>query len=117
MFFVFVILIAVVVFVLFLKSKRNESFDTITEVETIGMKEIISVFKRPEVIEKLKSNADYKAVALKEQIKDGDLKISVAIFDSSKNEITENILQAWKAKRLESDLEEAFGDKYMLILQ
>ena len=115
--FIFVLFGAIAVIIFIKKLKKNSCSYSLCEVETIGMKEIISVFKRPEVIEKLKSNADYKPVALKEQIKDGDFKIAVAIFDSSKNEIIENTLQIWKAKRLELDLEEAFGDKSMLILQ
>ena len=115
--FLFVVLAAIALIIFIGKIKKNSCPFDLSEVEIIGMKEIISVFKRPEVIEKLKSNTNYKAVVVKEQMEDGYLKIVATIFDSGKNEIIENSLQAWKTKVLEPELEEAFGDKSMLILQ
>ena len=109
-----VIAVLAIIFVVLRKTAGGIPY---TEVESLGMADVIKVFKRPEVLEKLKSNENYKAVAVKGTHDDAFTSIVATVFDAEKNEVISEPFCAWKAKMLEADLLEAFGDKSMIILQ
>ena len=111
-----VAVVAVIAVIVFITIRRGGGLSC-AEVESLGMADVIKVFKKPEVLQKLKSNKTYIAVAIKETLDDGSAKIVATTFDNEKNKVVSTPFCAWKAKKLEADLLEAFGDKSMIILQ
>lgn len=115
---IYVVLAVIAVLAIIFVALRKTSVGIFyTEVESLGMADVIKVFKRPEALEKLKSNKNYMAVAIKETHDDGFTSIVATVFDAEKNEVISEPFCAWKAKKLEADLLEAFGDKTMIVLQ
>lgn len=112
-----VLAVIAVLAIIFVALRKMAGGIPYTEVESLGMADVIKVFKKPEVLEKLKSNKNYIAVAIKETLDDGSAKIVATTFDNEKNEVVSTPFCAWKAKKPEADLLEAFGDKSMIILQ
>lgn len=114
---IYVVLAVIAVLAIIFVVRKTAGGIPYTEVESLGMADVIKVFKKPEVLQKLKSNKNYIAVAIKETLDDGSAKIVATTFDNEKNEVVSTPFCAWKAKKPEADLLEAFGDKSMIILQ
>ena len=91
-------------------------YDT-KEVDILKMEDVIRFFKKKEILDKLKSNNNFLAVAIKENKKDY-YQILCAIYDKSKEEVLnfDNCALVFKAKDIDIDLKNAFGDKDMVVL-
>lgn len=91
-------------------------YDT-KEVDILKMEDVIIFFKNKEVFDKLKSNNNFLAVAIKENKKDY-YQILCAIYDKSKEKVLDidNCALMFKAKDIDTDLKNAFGDKDMIVL-
>ena len=91
-------------------------YDT-KEVDILKMEDVIIFFKKKEILDKLKSNNNFLAVAIKENKKDY-YQILCAIYDKSKEKVLnfDNCALMFKAKDIDTDLKNAFGDKDMIVL-
>ena len=91
-------------------------YDT-KEVDILKMEDVIRFFKKKEILDKLKSNNNFLAVAIKENKKDY-YQILCAIYDKSKEKVLDidNCALMFKAKDIDTDLKNAFGDKDMIVL-
>ena len=91
-------------------------YDT-KEVDILKMEDVIIFFKKKEILDKLKSNNNFLAVAIKENKKDY-YQILCAIYDKSKEKVLDidNCALIFKAKDIDIDLKNAFGDKDMIVL-
>lgn len=114
-------LVAIVVGVYLIFKERGEKdiFSVIKceKVDTLAMSNVIKFFKQSDILEKLKENKDFIAVAMKQNETDGSFKIACCIFDKAKSNILDmEHVKCFHAKMLDRDLQEAFGDKEMIIL-
>lgn len=91
-------------------------YDT-KEVDILKMEDVIIFFKKKEILDKLKSNNNFLAVAIKENKKDY-YQILCAIYDKSKEKVLDidNCALMFKAKDIDTDLKNAFGNKDMIVL-
>ena len=91
-------------------------YDT-KEVDILKMEDVIRFFKKKEILDKLKSNNNFLAVAIKENKKDY-YQILCTIYDKSKEKVLDidNCALMFKAKDIDTDLKNAFGDKDMIVL-
>ena len=91
-------------------------YDT-KEVDILKMEDVIIFFKQKEVLNKLSSNENFISVAIKENKKDY-YQILCAIYDKNKEEVLDidNCALMFKAKDIDTDLKNAFGDKNMIVL-
>lgn len=107
-----------IVLVFFNKFSKRELFN-VKEVEILKIEDVIIFFKKKEIIEKLKSDSNLLAVAIKEQVKD-KYNIVLTLYDKSTDEVLniDNCAYAlkFKAKDIDIDLKNAFGDKDMIVL-
>lgn len=87
------------------------------EVEILKMEDVIIFFKKKEVFDKLVSNNNFMAVAIKEN-KNGYYQIICTIYDKSKEKVLniDNCTLMFKAKNIDNDLKNAFGNKDMIVL-
>lgn len=94
------------------KLKCNE------EIDTLSMAHVIKYFKSPDKLSELRENKNFIAVALKENQTDGSVKVACCMFDKSISEVVDiEKAYCWYAKNLDKDLQDAFGDKPMIVLQ
>ena len=98
-------------------NKFSKKFYNVKEVDILKMEDVIIFFKQKEVLNKLSSNENFIAVAIKENKKDY-YNILCAIYDKSKEEVLDidNCALMFKAKDIDTDLKNAFGDKNMIVL-
>ena len=98
-------------------NKFSKKFYNVKEVDILKMEDVIIFFKQKEVLNKLSSNENFIAVAIKENKKDY-CNILCAIYDKSKEEVLDidNCALMFKAKDIDTDLKNAFGDKNMIFL-
>ena len=100
-------------------NKFSKKLYNVKEVEILKMEDVIIFFKKKEIIEKLKSDSNLLAVAIKEQVKD-KYNIVLTLYDKSTDEVLniDNCAYAlkFKAKDIDTDLKNAFGDKDMIVL-
>ena len=91
-------------------------YDT-KEVDILKMEDVIIFFKKKEILDRLKSNNNFLAVAIKENKKDY-YQILCAIYDKSKEKVLDidNCALMFKAKDIDIDLKNAFGNKDMIVL-
>lgn len=114
-----VILVVVVVIVafVFFKNRNNFSFETI-EQDALTMKEVIEFFKQDEVLKILKENRKLLAVAIRKNLPDNKIRLILTLFDTTKEDVIEfPSAKAYIVKTLDSDLEQNFGDKEMIVLK
>ena len=114
-----VILVVVVVIVafVFFKNRNNFSFETI-EQDALTMKEVIEFFKQDEVLKILKENRKLLAVAIRKNLPDNKMRLILTLFDTTKEDVIEfPSAKAYIVKTLDSDLEQNFGDKEMIVLK
>ncbi len=112
---VFVAIIAFIIIFMQRSSSFNGGIEPI-EVDSLGMREIITFFKSPGNMAKIKEKESFIAVAIKESSTSEKTKITACIFDKDKGEVVFP-LKAWNVKIIEPELKDAFGDKSMLVLQ
>ena len=89
----------------------------VKEVDILKMEDVIRFFKNKEVFDKLSSNKNFISVAIKENKKDY-YNILCAIYDKSKEKVLgiDDYALMFKAKDIDTDLKNAFGDKNMIVL-
>lgn len=87
------------------------------EVECLSMSDVIKFFKDSDRLSKLRENKNFVAVAMKEKQSDGSFKVVCCIYDKEK-EVVVDIENAscYHTKNIDKDLQEAFGDKSMIVL-
>lgn len=102
----------------FLKKRDKTYYSNIKEIDLLKMEEVIVFFRKKEVLEKLKSNENIIAVAIKEDKKDY-YHIICTLYDKQKDDILNinGCSLIFKTKNIDKDLKNAFGDKDMIILQ
>lgn len=102
----------------FVNKLSKKELYTVKEVEILKMEDVIIFFKKKEIIDKLKSDNNLMAVAIKEKDKkEGKYNIVLTLFDKAKEEpLLDSNYGLFKAKDIDKDLKNAFGDKDMLIL-
>lgn len=98
-------------------NKFSKKLYNVKEVDILKMEDVIIFFKKKEILDKLKSNNNFLAVAIKENKKDY-YQIVFAIYDKSKEEFLDidNCALMFKAKDIDTDLKNAFGNKDMIVL-
>lgn len=79
---------------------------------------IVSFFKDRNRLEKLKDNKDLLAVAIKENLENGNCNVVNCLFDKETNEIVdyEENAQGITAESLDSETKRHFGNKDMIVL-
>lgn len=82
------------------------------------IKNILSFFKQKHRAEMLRKHKDLLAVTVKDRLANGDYRVINCLFNKATNKIVsmEMDAQGYKAERLDSETQEHFGDKDMLIL-
>lgn len=96
----------------------RKTLPAIKVVDVLDMADVVRFFKQADILAKLNENSNFIAVAIKEKKSDGKFRIIAALFDKEKNQVVSVEKSArWLASRLSDDLEEAFGDKSMIVLQ
>lgn len=98
-------------------NKFSKKFYNVKEVDILKMEDVIRFFKNKEVFDKISSNENFISVAIKENKKDY-YNILCAIYDKSKEKVLDidNCALMFKAKDIDTDLKNAFGDKDMIVL-
>lgn len=98
-------------------NKFSKKLYNVKEFDILKMEDVIIFFKKKEIFDKLKSNDNFIAVAIKENKKDY-YNILCTIYDKNKEEILniDNCALMFKAKDIDIDLKNAFGDKDMIVL-
>lgn len=112
MFFIAGLIIVIVVFVVVFSKKKSAK---ISQVEILGMADLISFFKKPENFELLQEDKNIIAVAIKDIEKNDNNVIAACLFDKERNEVKKTIC-TWNYKNLDEDLRNAFGEKTMIVL-
>lgn len=102
--------------VLFLKNKSL--FIKVKKCNFLKMEDVIAFFKNKDIIQKLKSNKDFIAVAIKEY-KNNRYHIICTLYDKAKEEVLDinDYSFMFKTKDIDNDLKNAFSDKDMIVLQ
>ncbi len=108
--------VGIVVIIAFANKFSKKLYNT-KEVDILKMEDVIRFFKKKEIFDKLKSNDNFIAVAIKENKKDYH-QILCAIYDKSKEEVLnfDNCALMFKAKDIDTDLKNAFGNKDMIVV-
>lgn len=98
-------------------NKFSKKLYNVKEVDILKMEDIIIFFKQKELFDKLSSNENFISVAIKENKKDY-YNILCAIYDKSKEKVLDidNCALMFKAKDIDIDLKNAFGNKDMIVL-
>ncbi len=77
-------------------------------------------FKKPARLRKLKADSNKLAVAIKDNLENGEVKVVKCLYDKSTNTIDDDELQeedvGVEAYGCDEKTENAFGDKPMIIL-
>ena len=115
------LIIIAVICVIIAAVKKNSLNATADNIETekkeeLTLADIVSFFKRPEVMEELKSSEDLIAVAIREKKDDGTNSVMVCLYDK-KNLTAKQSLKCFVADKLSDDLLSTFGNKDMIVLQ
>lgn len=88
------------------------------QIDTLNLQDIIAYFKEPKRLSLLQSNANYKCIVLKDTGQNTKYAVLCCIFDSEKNTIANNgDMQIFESDFLQEELQNAFADKNMIILQ
>lgn len=98
-------------------NKFSKKLYNVKEVDILKMEDVIRFFKKKEIFDKLKSNDNFIAVAIKENKKDY-YNILCTIYDKNKEKVLDidNCALMFKAKDIDIDLKNAFGNKDMIVL-
>lgn len=82
-------------------------------------KNIVSFFRNPARLAKLKENPDIIALSIKKHLESGNFNTLTCLFDKSTNQVVDMELDAQgiESEDLDYETRQAFGDKAMIILQ
>lgn len=81
-------------------------------------KNIVNYFKNPSRLKKLQEDSNRIAVAIKENLDNGDYKVVNCLFDKAENQIVDvKDAQGISADNIDEETKNAFGDKSMIVLQ
>ena len=82
------------------------------------VKNVVSFFKNKERLEQLKQDNALKAIVIKEKLESGEFRTVNCLFNTDKNEIVnpEKDALAITSSQIDPELEQAFGDKDMIVL-
>lgn len=82
-------------------------------------KHIVSFFKKPSRLNKLKEDKSTIAVAIKENLDNGNYNVCNCLFDTDTNEVVDmqEDAQGFVAEDIDNTTEMQFGNKDMVILQ
>ena len=90
----------------------------IQEVPCITMELVKEYFQRPKTRQQLKDNKDFLAVAIREKEREGKIVVTLTLYDTQQEEVVMDVEPVtYRGERLDQGLEEAFGDKEMIVLQ
>ncbi len=90
----------------------------IQEVECITLELVREYFQRPKTRQLLKDNKNLLAVAIREKGPDGKIVVMLTLYDTQREELASDVeAVTYRAERLDRQLEEAFGDKEMIVLR
>ncbi|MGP1457855.1 MAG: hypothetical protein ACTTKL_00885 [Treponema sp.] len=81
-------------------------------IDVLSAETVITFFKRPEVLQKLKQNTNLLAVAVKGSTKNI---ITLACFNKEENRVEEEFV-SYRFTSMAEDLKTMFGDKPMIVL-
>ncbi|MEL3908316.1 MAG: hypothetical protein P1P64_04805 [Treponemataceae bacterium] len=109
--------IGLIALVAFLMNKKRQDFSTVfhyEQVDVLTLEMIVTFFKQPEIIEKLRQDKNLLAVAVKnEETKE----VILTCFNKGTNQISSKAFTGYRYEKLDDDLIKMFGDKDMLVLQ
>lgn len=116
--FIGLVVVVVVGLIVFMSRKDKAlGFNAIRQ-DSLTMKEVVEFFQNSEVMNELESNPDLLAVAMRNKMNDGNIRVILTLFNSKEKKIiTTPNTKAYIVKTLDSDLEQSFGDKEMLVLE
>lgn len=82
-------------------------------------KNIVSFFKNPQRLQKLKENSDIIAISIKENLESGNYNVVNCLFDKDTNKVVdyEENAQGIVANDIDKETEQNFAGKSMIILQ
>ena len=82
------------------------------------VKNIVAFFKNKERLEQLKQNRNLKAIAIKEKLESGEFRTVKCLFNTEENTIVnpEKDAEVVTSETIDQELEQAFGDKDMIVL-
>ena len=81
-------------------------------------KNIVSFFKNPSKLKKLKENKDLMAISIKDKLDNGNYKVVNCLFNEATNEVEDyEESLGIEADDIDSETEQAFGDKAMIVLK
>lgn len=81
-------------------------------------KNIVSFFKNPSRLKKLEEDKNRMAIAIKENLDNGDYKIVNCLYNKATNEVEDcKMAEGIEADDIDSETEQAFGDKTMIVLK
>lgn len=82
------------------------------------VKNIVGFFKNPSKLKKLKENKDLMAISIKENLDNGNYKVVNCLFNEATNEVEDyEESLGIEADDIDSETEQAFGDKAMIVLK
>lgn len=83
------------------------------------VKNIVSFFKQPDRLEKLKQDEKKLAIAIKENLDNGNYNVINCIFDEETNEVVDYSVdsEVVNTESLDSETSNNFGDKDMIVLK
>lgn len=84
------------------------------------VKNIVGFFKNPSKLKKLKENKDLMAISIKDKLDNGNYKVVNCLFNKATNKVEDEDYQealGIKSNDIDSETEQAFGDKAMIVLE
>lgn len=98
--------------------RKHRGFIAVQEVPCITLELIKEYFQRPKTRQQLKDNKDFLAVAIREKGTEGKIVVTLTLYDTQQEEVVMDVEPvSYRGERLDQGLEEAFGDKEMIVLQ
>ena len=99
-----------------LKAAAVEQAIETRDVDILTFRDVISFFKQPDVLERLKSSPDLIAVAIKEAQENAGAKVILCAFNKRDDKVEFPFVQ-YKANSLDMELISVFGGKDMIVLK
>ena len=82
------------------------------------VKNIVGFFKNPSKLKKLKENKDLMASSIKDNLDNGNYKVVNCLFNEATNKVEDyEESLGIEADDIDSETEQAFGDKAMIVLE
>ena len=104
---------SLIVVMVFLHRRRSSL--PVVRKDLLTLTDVVSFFKQPLMVEKLKKDTDLTAVAIRELV-DGGSKIVLCLFDRDKNIVDSHCAQMYMVAKIDDDLARMFGEKDMIVM-